>query len=166
MGALIPSGDERLVPVLSRILPDGPLQGRIATARALARIADPRVHVVLVKAYRHATDVMEKTVIGGALGQYGDRRALPFLLEQLEDDEPAIWEEAIRSAGAVGAPEASPLLLPVLENERPALVSAAAAALVRCGDEGALATLRRKSRKGHPHGPIFADAASAGGPEF
>jgi len=161
VGALIPAGDVRLVPMLVRVLVDGPLPARIATARALARIADPRVQPVLVKAYRHATDVMEKTVLGGALGQFGDDRALPFLLEQLEENDPPSWEEIIRSLGEVGNQQASHRLLPFLESERPALARAALASLIRCGGPEALESVEQMSRRPGPLGPIVNDAVDA-----
>jgi HEAT repeat protein len=161
VGALIPSGDARLLPVLGRILPDGPIQARVATARALARIADPRVHPALVKAFRHATDRLEKVVIAGALGQYGDRQALPFLLEVLGDSEPALGEETLRSLGDLGAPEAAPRLLPFLDGERAAIARASAQALVRCGGSDALDALRDRTRLRHPHATALGEAADA-----
>lgn len=161
VGAFIPSGDERLVPVLYRILSDGPLAARIATARALARIADPRVHKALVKAYRHATDVTEKTVIGGALGQYGDDRALSFLIERLEKDEPLLWEETVRSLGSIGDDEAAPRLLPLLRSDQPALLRAAASSLIRCGGPSAYTVLRGMARKRPQRAALLNNAAEA-----
>lgn len=161
VGAFIPSGDDRLVPVLCRLLPDGPLGARIATARALGRIADPRVHRALIKAYRHAGDVTEKTVIGGSLGQYGDDRALEFLLERLDDDEPMLWEEAIRSLGSIGCDETASRLIPLLESDRPALVQVTARALIRCGGPSALDALRAMSRRKPQQATVLGDAAEA-----
>lgn len=161
IGALIPSGDERLVPTLCRILADAPLAARTATARALGRIADPRVHPALVKAYRHATDVTEKTVLGGALGQYGDNRALAFLLERLDDDEPAIWEEAVRSLGSIGAEEAASKLALLLDNERSTLVRAASRALIRCGRLEELTTMRAALSQRSQHAGVLSDASDA-----
>jgi tetratricopeptide (TPR) repeat protein len=161
VGAFIPSGDERLVPVLSRILPDGEIAERIATARALARIADPRVHRALIKAYRHATDVNEKTVIGGALGQFGDDHALDFLLGELGTDDPALLEEVVRSLGSIGSLEAEPRLVPLLQNERSALVRAVARALVRCGGPAALAELRNLASRRHHQATMLHEASEA-----
>lgn len=161
IGALIPSGDERLVPTLCRILADAPLAARTATARALGRIADPRVHPALVKAYRHATDITEKTVLGGALGQYGDSRALNFLLERLDDDEPAIWEEAVRSLGSIGAADAAPGLARLLDSDRSTLVRAAARALIRCGRLEELREMRAALLQHSQHAGVLSDAADA-----
>lgn len=161
VGALVASGDERLVPTFGRILPDGPLPARIATARALARVADPRVHAALAKAFRHSDDDMERVVIAGALGQHGDRSALPFLLERLEAGETAMREEVIRSLADLGAREAAPQLLPLLDSDRPAIVRAAASALVRCGGAAALERLKAKAREKDVLGPHLADAADA-----
>lgn len=160
VGAVIASGDERLVPVLCRVLADGPLVARIAAGRALGRIADPRVHPALAKAYRHVTDVTEKIVLGGSLGQFGDGRALGFLLERLDDADPADLEEAARSLGSIGAPEAASRLVPLLDAERPTLVRSAARALVRCGGLEELKVLRREATA-HAQSNALADAAEA-----
>jgi tetratricopeptide (TPR) repeat protein len=161
IGALIPSGDERLVPVLCRLLPDAPLAARIAAARALARIADPRVHRALIKAFRHATDLTELTVLGGALGHYGDDRGLELLFERLDEEDPLIWEEAVRSLGSVGDGKAAPRLLPLLESDRPALVRATARALIRCGGRPALEALQRTARRRPQQAGMLSDAAEA-----
>lgn len=161
IGALIPSGDERLVPTLGRILADGPLSARIATARALGRIADPRVAPALVKAYRHATDITEKTVLGGALGQHGDARALDFLLRQFEEDEPVIWEEVVRSIGSIGSADAASHLVPLLEHDRSTLVRATARALVRCAGVAELRSIQNILSRGHELENVLSDAAEA-----
>jgi HEAT repeat protein len=161
VGAVIPSGDERLVPIFCRILADGPLPARIAAARALGRIADPRVHPALAKAYRHVTDATEKVVLGGSLGQFGDGRALDFLLERLDDPDPSGLEETVRSLGSIGAPEAAARLVPLLESERPTIVRTAARALVRCGGLEELKVLRRETSSRSIHSSALSDAAEA-----
>lgn len=162
VGALIPSGDERLVPVLQRVLEDGPLSARIATARALGRISDPRVHPALRAAYRGSSDPTAKIVLGGALGQFGDRRALSFLLDRLEQERPStLAEEVVRSLGSIGSAEAGPKLVPLLDDERGPLVRAAARALVRCGGVEQLHALQRQTSTRQPQGNVLGDAAEA-----
>jgi hypothetical protein len=159
VGIFIPSGDERLVPTLCRLLADAPQNARIAAARAMARLADPRVHRALVKAYRHAEDVLERTVLGGALGQQGDRRALSFLMQGITQNEPELWEETLRSLGSIGAGEAAAKLVPLLDSERPALARAAAQALIRCGGPEELGRLRDMAQHHPQYSAVLAQAA-------
>ena len=66
-----------------------------------------------------------------ALGNFSDRRLIPYLAAVLSADDAELVVSAISSLGAIGAAEAEPHLLPLLRDSRSAIRQAAAEALGR-----------------------------------
>ncbi|MEM6957893.1 MAG: HEAT repeat domain-containing protein, partial [Myxococcota bacterium] len=73
---------------------------RIATARALGRLGDPRAVVPLIGRARDSADV--RTAVFAALGELGDARAAPALVQGMRDEEPQVRLVAIASLGRLG----------------------------------------------------------------
>ena len=51
------------------------------------------------------------------LGKLGDKKAIPYLMEQFSDTDPMIQGEAVRALGSLGAVQATPRLLDLLIDD-------------------------------------------------
>lgn len=113
---------------------------RMEAAKALSRSRDPRALAPLVAVLTDANRDVRWAAIE-ALGDLGDRRAVPALAEYLKRPEPYRWGKRLAAAalGALGDPAATEPLLGLLGDEDPFARRAAALALLRLGDPAALA---------------------------
>ncbi|MBI2897686.1 MAG: HEAT repeat domain-containing protein [Deltaproteobacteria bacterium] len=140
--ALIPAADARLIPALVRILEDGTGSVRLAAARALARIDDPRAPAALARALERETEPEARTVFGGSLAlASGDRRAATELRDALASPESVVVEAALEGLAAAGAQEDVRSVCARLGRPEPAIAVAAAWTLARIGDAAALPDL-------------------------
>jgi HEAT repeat protein len=64
-----------------------------------------------------------------ALGNFQDRRLVPFLTALLQEQDMELVKSAVRSLGKIGDPEAESELLLLLQDSRPALRLEAVVAL-------------------------------------
>jgi HEAT repeat protein len=51
------------------------------------------------------------------LGKLGDKKAIPHLIDQLNNDDPMLQSEAVRALGKLGAVETAPVLLSLLTDD-------------------------------------------------
>ena len=114
--------------------------------RWLADAGDPRAVAPLLRALGHLGPVSFRAAAAEGLGRLGDPRAAELLLEACAEQ----WEELARAAaealGMLGTGAVQPLAR-ALESDRPGAVRLAAArALGRIGDLGALEPLARTLR--------------------
>jgi HEAT repeat protein len=95
-----------------------------------------------------------------ALGQIGDPRAVPALIEKARDDVAGIELDAVEALGRMSTPESTQFLVRMLEDPRPAVRISAALGLGNSGASEAAAPLERLLR--HEHSvPVFVTAAEA-----
>jgi tetratricopeptide (TPR) repeat protein len=142
--ALVPSGDARLLPVLVRVLQDADYEARVAAIKAIAHIDDPRSLGALRKAFRHATDALERVMLARALSTFGDASGLGCVLESLGDGSPTfVREEALKAVGLFPGIEPATIagIESLVESPSPALAAASLRALSRLGDASTLERL-------------------------
>ncbi|MCS7066958.1 MAG: HEAT repeat domain-containing protein, partial [Fimbriimonadales bacterium] len=82
-----------------------------------------------------------------ALGEIGDPRAIPALLQMLQDPTSDIVAECAEALGKIGSPDATPHLLPLLQAERIETRLAVAQALRQIGDPRAIAALLERLKE-------------------
>ncbi|MGC8667801.1 MAG: MFS transporter [Chthonomonadales bacterium] len=141
-------GDERAVPVLAAMLQKGGEAEAVAAARALGRIGTRSAADALTQYLKD----LPKERIGytasaavAALGETGDKRALPVLMNLVSGTPRCVMLSAIRALGKVGDMEAVPVLLTVVEEEEdPAILTHASVALGTLGAREAVGPLLRR----------------------
>jgi len=141
------AGDGRLVPALRVVLEREDPDLRIAAARALGRIDDPRVHPALVSAYDRSVVDLQRTVIAGALGLAGDARGAEYARHALESEDGEVRVSALEALEAVGGTEDWEAVARLLEVGDPRTCVHAVRALARLGDARALGPLRQLREK-------------------
>lgn len=139
--ALIPAGDARILPALVRLLEDGAESVRLAAARALGRIDDPRAPAALVRALDREKAPEARTVLGASLALTGDRRAAEEIRAALHSPEGVMVEAALEGLATAGERDDVKAIAARLDPAEPALAVAAAFALARVGDASALVPL-------------------------
>jgi HEAT repeat protein len=88
---------------------------RYYAAHLLGELGDPQAIAVLVPLLK---DPETNSAVPWALGQIGDRRAVPPLLEALDDESPTTRVLAIDALVTLRAKEALPRLFPLLNDHR------------------------------------------------
>jgi tetratricopeptide (TPR) repeat protein len=135
--ALVPSGDPRLLPVLVRVLQDAGYEARVAAIKALAHIDDPRSAGALAKAYRHASDALERVMIGRALATFGEFGAAEEIVSRIDDSSPSfVREEALKAVGMLPDVDSGVVekIVTLVGSPAPAIAVAALRALSHLGD--------------------------------
>lgn len=163
-------------PLLER-LSDPDEEVRLAAAGALRRIQDPIMVPYLLDALGNpdritparAADVLiamgpevvdavleaaekasgsSKGLMIAILGEIGDKRALPFLVQQLADDSPMVRERAAEALGHMRCEEAGLPLIAALRDPAPQVRARAAQALGEMGCWDALPALSEARKDG------------------
>lgn len=156
-------------PLLEK-LSDPDEEVRLAAAGALRRVQDPVVVPYLLHALENpdrvtparAADVLiamgqevvdavleaaekasgnTKGLMIAILGEIGDKRAVPFLVQQLNDTSPIVRERAAEALGHMRCEEAGPPLIDALRDTAPQVRARAAQALGEMGCWDALPAL-------------------------
>lgn len=128
--------------------------GSFGEARALAAIGNDKAVNILIAQLATARD---KTPIIDALGDSGNKIAVPSLLNLLSDPNELNRAAAADALGRLGAMEATARLRPMLGDPFPVVRLKAAGALYRLGDSGGLAVLSEMAQS--EHGAIRVSAA-------
>ncbi|MBI2194118.1 MAG: HEAT repeat domain-containing protein [Planctomycetes bacterium] len=103
---------ERVIPFL-----DHPVERiRVAAAQALVRLRDPRSIEALAAHIRKYAGGIHRARAAEALGEIGDRRALPMLLETMRDKHLVTREHAAMAYGKVAQEADLEVLLKKLES--------------------------------------------------
>lgn len=120
-------GDEGVAARLADLLASDPAAAvRAAAAQSLARSRDPRP--LLAASGDEAPTVRE--AVAFALGEVGDRRAVPWLAEAAAADaDDATREAAVAALGAIGDDQAVPLLVELTTSAPPKVRRRAVVAL-------------------------------------
>jgi HEAT repeat protein len=139
--ALIPAGDARILPALVRLLEDGEQSVRLAAARALGRVDDPRAPAALARALEREQGAEARTVLGGSLALAGDPSAAPEIRTALGSSESVLVEVALESLATAGGVQDVRAICERLDPSAPGLAVAAAWALARVGTASALPPL-------------------------
>lgn len=136
LAALRPAADRRTLPVLAAALLDDPRsEVRAEAARAVARIDDRRVPLLLSAASARASDVGERLALAEALGIWGDMRGSDIVRECLADPREGLRIFALE---ALYDPSLAELAMASARSESPDEQRAALRAVGRAGDERAL----------------------------
>ncbi|MCC6346025.1 MAG: HEAT repeat domain-containing protein [Nitrospirales bacterium] len=131
-------------------------------AAALGRFSkSPRVVNALIDALGDP-DLYVREMAVQALGNIGDRKAVPFILSALAEKSFAVRISAIRALGRLGDPVALPSLQRAAEGDPDPLIRGAAGSAVLLLGEGKQALLSGKCSKGpfpflpprKPHPPV------------
>jgi hypothetical protein len=131
-GAQAPSGG--LEALVARLGPGQPTDVRMEAARALGASRDPRALEPLLAALGDDNRDVRWAAIE-ALGELGDRRAVPRLVEYLKRPEAYRWGKRLAASalGAIGDPAAVEPLAALLGDEDPFVRRLSALALLRIG---------------------------------
>jgi hypothetical protein len=98
IAALRPAADPRTLPVLAgALLDDARSDVRAEAARAIARIDDRRVPVLLGVASARASEIGERLALAEALGIWGDMRGTDIVRECLADPRDALRISALEA---------------------------------------------------------------------
>ncbi len=143
IGAFRYSGDTRLVGSLALVLAARDRVLTTGAARALARIEDPRVRPLLLRAYRASVRPAERAVIAGALGLQGDSVGRAWVRAILSNADPATLRAALEAMATLGQPEDAERLSLFLDHDDVVITSRAVRALGRSGDARALLLLAK-----------------------
>jgi HEAT repeat protein len=138
---------DTLAPLLDTLANGKDTISRIQAAKRLGALRDPRGVDPLVAVLGDATRDVRWGAIE-ALGEIGDRRAVPALVEYLKKPEAYRWGKRLLAdaLGAIGDPAALPSLVTLLGDEDPFVRRVAALAILRIGDAGAAAKVAELAR--------------------
>jgi len=127
---------EKAVDIVLVGLGDLNLSIRASAADALARFKDPRSAIPLLAIAKDMTDhegedaqLMISVIL--ALGEIGDRGAVPDMIEKTRTDNPDIKEAALKALGMMGDPSAEGCLIESLTSDNPRIRMQAAESLGR-----------------------------------
>lgn len=126
-------GDEKVVPILLRVVQDPDPFVRKFALRALGKLGDEMVVPALIEALRDAVPEV-KEAAARALGLRKDPRAVEGLLPLLEDPNEIVRDAAAEALAAINSRETVPALLGVLREGVPAARALAADLLGKLGD--------------------------------
>jgi HEAT repeat protein len=124
-------GDPRAIKGLALLLRDERYFVREQASRALGRIGEPAVDLLLEMASSSTPATREGAV--EALGSTGSKRAIDKVVEALTDSNANVRSAAVRSLGESGSERAVPHLISLMRDESSALRAQAAASLGRLG---------------------------------
>lgn len=141
------AGDPRLLPSLRAVLESGESELVPAAARALGRVDDPRVHMVLKRAYERAVRAEHRLALSASLGMVGDVRGLAYVREVAAEGEPRLVPAALAALDHVGTYDDVQVVTHRLLDPDPTVATAAARTLGRIGDSRALLPLSRLGAK-------------------
>lgn len=173
-----------LAPAIETMTKGTDTAARMEAAKALGASRDARALEALVKALEDPSRDVRWAAVE-ALGELGDRRAVPPILDYLKRVEAYRWGKRLAAAalGAIGDPRAVEPLVALLEDDDPFVRRAAALALLRLEDprglakvtdllkdqsDATLGTVRREmarfeaERSGRPAAPVIARAQASG----
>ena len=124
-------GDPRAIKGLALLLRDERYFVREQASRALGRIGEPAVDLLLDMANSSTPTTREAAV--AALGSTGSKRAINKVVEALSDSNANVRSAAVRSLGESASEIAVPHLMALMRDESSALRAQAAASLGRLG---------------------------------
>jgi HEAT repeat protein len=124
-------GDPRAIRGLASLLRDERYFVREQASRALGRIGEPAVDLLIEMSNSSAAATREAAV--AALGSTGSKRAIDKVVEALSDSNANVRSAAVRSLGESSSEIAVPHLMALLRDESSALRAQAAASLGRLG---------------------------------
>ena len=107
---------------------------KASAAATLARFRNPRAvgHLLTLIAGvvdDESQDAQLAVSVLLALGEIGDRRVVPSIMEKAEADNPEIKEAALKALGLLGDPRAESCLIEALTSEDPRIRMQAAESL-------------------------------------
>jgi HEAT repeat protein len=118
----------KVFPPLLSALKDSDADVRSAAVQVLGKKKNPKILGGLV---RHLKDPHPAVRVhtAEALGNFSDRRLVPYLGALVTAKDAELVLGAVRSLGAIGAPEAEKYLIPLVKDPRPAVRREAVGAL-------------------------------------
>jgi HEAT repeat protein len=118
----------KVFPPLQSALKNPDADVRSAAVQVLGKKKNPKILGSLV---RHLKDPHPAVRVhtAEALGNFSDRRLVPYLGAMVAAKDAELVLGAVRSLGAIGAPEAEKYLIPLVKDPRPAVRREAVGAL-------------------------------------
>ena len=141
------------------VLRSGNSEARGRLDKLLKKLGYPSIAPALVEVLRGDTDSIVRTRAAAALGKLGDRAAVPFLLEALNDESEHVRGNAAWARGRIGDPSTVPTLIGAMNDDDVHVRCKAAAALGDLGDRAAIPVLLEALRV--PNGMVRGYAATA-----
>ena len=124
---------ERAVSIVLKGLEDANSSVRAFAADALAEYRDPRAVGALMKILEDEEETKPLVNALLALGQIGDREAVPEIIEKTESDKLEIKETALKALGIIADPRAEDYLIKALATNNVSIRIQAAASLGKIG---------------------------------
>lgn len=135
--AIATIGDNKAVPILSKLLLDKGFPLRSACARALGELRSPEAVSALLLALKDEDDEVRYTALH-ALADIGDRECAPAVIDALDDRSPSVRLAAAQACASLALTEAAPRLRMALSEATDETLPEIAYALGICGDKGDL----------------------------
>lgn len=124
---------QRVCDYFTRVLRAGPVDERKRAALVMGRIGAPEWAVIpLLGALDRSRPWQVRSQAAWSLGQLGDTRAIPALIEALKDEKGKVASEAALALSVIGEP-AVPSLISHLSSEQPTVRQMAIKALSKMG---------------------------------
>ncbi|MGD9494911.1 MAG: HEAT repeat domain-containing protein [Armatimonadota bacterium] len=122
-------------------------QDKLQALRELRQVTDPSAIRALLAALEEEEDWQILTACGLALGDMGDRRAVPALMRLLEHDNPQVRSVAMRGLVRIGDPRALAVCLEMIrsDDEQAAMMAARALGAMPEHSRSAVVELARES---------------------
>jgi prepilin-type processing-associated H-X9-DG protein len=117
-------GDERAIPALAGMMEEFP-QDRLWAGYGLAMLGEQQGFKVVIDTLNDKQQHwVERRHAIRALGELGDKQAVPHLIAALKDDHPNIRVSAVRALGAIGEVSTLPALTEALKDKSRTKVNA------------------------------------------
>lgn len=132
--------DKRIFDQLVTVLNSGKRPLCYYAATSLSKVGGAAVAPLI--AALHDNQHPLRQVAALALGEIGDREAIPDLISTLQDTNPAVRQAAVVALEKIGAEEASPAMLQCLHDESVMVRKCVVTALGIIGDQEAIPLLK------------------------
>jgi HEAT repeat protein len=135
------SGDKRARAAVTECVKDPLGTVRAAAVRAIGTLGESGDVPLLTQMLRTDEDPFVRLDAARSLGRLRDKRAVPALIEALQDEDPVVAAAAADVAVTVGGPEAAEAMLRSLQDPKERVRLVAATVLASRGDKRALPAL-------------------------
>ena len=136
------TGDKEVIPLIQPFLEDEQPMVQVTAAGALYRLGR-RENWTRIERAALSQDGYERGAAMRILGKSADPRAIPILVNGMQDHQPTIRVASASGLGQLGLSEAVPYLVEALTKGIPALRTAAAVSLGKLGAKEAIPLLKK-----------------------
>ncbi len=143
------TGDKEVIPLIEPFLEDEQPMVQVTAAGALYRLGR-REYWARIEQAALSQDGYERGAAMRILGKSADPRAIPILVNGMQDHQPTIRVASASGLGQLGLSEAVPYLVDALTKGIPALRTAAAVSLGKLGATDTIPLLKKSLDDGDP----------------